>query len=116
MNTSYYFSKHINPETMNLVGISQSIPKILKGKIRIYQPLYPPWSLINAYKKGNITESQYEAEYAATVLKSLNPEKVYQELCYDAILLCWERPEEFCHRHLVSKWLSVNLRILIPEL
>ena len=116
MNTSYYFSKLINPATMNLIGISQSIPKYLKGKIRVYKPLCPPWSLVSASKNGEITELQYEEEYTSTILNNLDPEKVYQELGHDAVLLCWERPEKFCHRHIVSKWLSQHLKISITEL
>ncbi|HOQ82222.1 MAG TPA: hypothetical protein PLL89_04090 [bacterium] len=116
MNTSYYFSKIINPKTMNLVGISQSIPKYLKGKIRVYKPLCPPWSLVSASKNGEITEFQYEAEYTSTILNNLDPEKVYQELKHDAVLLCWEKPEKFCHRHIVARWLSQHLKISVTEL
>jgi len=115
MLTSYYFSKKIDL-TMNLVGISQSIPKYLKGKIRVYKPLCPPWSLISASKNGEITESQYEEAYTSIILNNLSPEKVYQELGHDAVLLCWEQSGKFCHRHIVAKWLSGNLGIKINEL
>jgi len=116
MNTSYYFSKLINPATMNLIGMSQSIPKYLKGKIRVYKPLCPPWSLVSASKNGEIKELQYEEKYISTILNNLDPEKVYQELGHDAVLLCWEQPEKFCHRHIVSKWLTMNLKISVTEL
>lgn len=116
MNTSYYFSKLINPETMNLVGISQSVPSFIKKKIRVYKPLCPPWSLIKAAKSKKISQSQYEKTYYELILNNLNPEKVYEELGHDAVLLCWEKPGEFCHRHIVSKWLSDNLNITIAEL
>jgi uncharacterized protein (DUF488 family) len=41
---------------------------------------------------------------------------VFNELGEDAILLCWESPEKFCHRHLVADWLSKKLDIKITEL
>jgi len=115
MFTSYYFSKKIDL-TMNLVGISQSVPRYLKGKIRIYKPLCPQWSLISAYKNKKITELQYEEEYSNTILNKLNPHQVYQELGSDAVLLCWEQPDKFCHRHIIPKWLSTQLGIVIAEL
>jgi len=52
----------------------QSIPKYLKGKIRVYKPLCPHWSLVSASKNGEITESQYEEEYISAILNNLNPE------------------------------------------
>ena len=52
----------------------------------------------------------YTRAYRETVLSKLNPHEVKCEL-YDiasrrnVCLLCYETPEKFCHRHLVSKWL-----------
>ncbi len=116
MNTSYYASKKIDPETMKLVGISQSVPPFMRKKIRVYKPLCPPWSLIKSYKEGKITIDQYKKEYYSTVLNKLNPKEVYEELGDDAVLLCWERPDKFCHRHIVAQWLSEHLNISITEL
>ena len=31
------------------------------------------------------------------------------------ILLCYEEPAEFCHRHLVAAWLKIILGITVPE-
>jgi hypothetical protein len=31
------------------------------------------------------------------------------------ILLCWETPEKFCHRHMVSEWLNNEMGMYVPE-
>lgn len=38
----------------------------------------------------------------------LNPNDILKELGEDAVLLCYEKPGDFCHRHLVSQWLNEN--------
>ena len=88
--------------TMNLVGISRSIPGYLKGRIKAYKPLCPPWQLISSYKDNKIDRLQYEEEYRNTVLNKLDPHQVYQDLGHDAVLLCWEQPDKFCHKHIAA--------------
>lgn len=55
----------------------------------------------------------YKERYRKTVLDVLNPRSVTKSLYelsdrYDVCLLCYEKPEKFCHRHLVSEWLNDN--------
>lgn len=50
------------------------------------------------------------------MLDKLNPEKVYNELGDDAILLCWEKSNTFCHRYIVAEWFYKNLQIEVEEL
>lgn len=45
------------------------------------------------------------------MLNKLDINDVYRDLQKlsngkDIVLLCYETPEKFCHRHLVSKWLT----------
>jgi uncharacterized protein (DUF488 family) len=49
-------------------------------------------------------------------LSKLDPQKVFSDLGQDAILLCWEKPGEDCHRRLVAEWLEGLLGIKVPEL
>ena len=48
-------------------------------------------------------------------MNKLNPREVYNELGEDAVILCWEAPDKFCHRHIVAEWLSYSLGIDIEE-
>jgi uncharacterized protein (DUF488 family) len=59
-------------------------------------------------------EATYRKEYQK-ILDSLDPAKVGKDLGPDAIMLCWERPGEFCHRRLVAEWLSKHLGQSVPE-
>lgn len=61
-------------------------------------------------------ENEYIENYQKEVLDKLNAKTVYEELGEDAVLLCWENTEKFCHRHLVAKWLENELGVEITEL
>jgi uncharacterized protein (DUF488 family) len=49
------------------------------------------------------------------VLGKLDPAKVLDDLGGGAILMCWEKPGEDCHRRLVAEWLEKHLSIKVPE-
>ena len=109
MNTSY-FAKY---KGENGVSIAQGTPIWFKG--RIYKPLCPPWSLINKYKSDGDKE-YYIRMYNEIVLANLDPIKVYNDLGPEAVLMCWEKSGDFCHRHIVAEWLEKNIGITIKEI
>lgn len=48
-------------------------------------------------------QRKYEEKYLQQ-LNKLNPAKIYNK--YDGkVLLCFEKSSEFCHRHILAKWL-----------
>jgi hypothetical protein len=106
MQTSNFARAGSHP---NAVAISQGIPKWYAG--RAYKALAPTWAMIGIKDNGKYTE-----EYFGKVLSKLSPQRVYEELGEDAILLCYEKPGVFCHRRLVAEWLEKNLGIKIPEM
>jgi uncharacterized protein (DUF488 family) len=60
-------------------------------------------------------EATYRVEYQK-ILDKLDPQKVFDELGENAILLCWEAPGKFCHRRLEAEWLAKHLGVKVPEL
>lgn len=86
------------------ISIAVSSPKDYKGTT--FSMLVPPSRLVWGYKQLTITTEQYIEEYNKQLSK-LNV-KIVGGLCQRVVLLCWERPESFCHRHLVSEWLNKN--------
>ena len=102
--TSYYAK---SGKDQDAVAISQGVPKWFKG--RVYKKLAPSWKMIK------LPDKQYREEYA-NLLSKLNAEEVYNELGSNAILLCYEKPGEFCHRRLVADWIQNELGIYVPEL
>lgn len=89
-------------EEPNAVSIARRHPDSFSGAE--YLKLAPSWELVNAYKRGQITTEEYTKIYQQ-VLSQLNPADVVAELGPNPILLCWEAPSKFCHRHLVADWL-----------
>ena len=87
----------------------------------VYLDLAPEKSLLKKYHKniGVIPEYEnvraYIIEYWNTVLSKLDSEKVYNDL-NNKILLCYEKSNEFCHRHVVAAWIEMLLEKEVPEI
>lgn len=110
MKTSNYWISGRNP---NAVSIAAKAPDWYKG--RQFKELAPKYSFFKKYKEDH-DEEFYTRQYYKEVLDKLDPQKVYDELGEDAILLCYEKPGKFCHRHLVSAWLNQKLGFNITEI
>lgn len=82
---------------------------------RIYGKLAPPKWLLYEFKKIG-DKTQYESAYRARVLSKLDARTVFGELGENAVLLCYERPDRFCHRHIVADWLHENLGVEVREI
>ena len=109
MNTSYYAKSSKSPDA---VSIALKTPTWYNGKE--YKKLAPKYWFLKKYKEDGNKEFYIE-QYQKEILNKLNPQEVYNELGENAILLCWESSEKFCHRHLVAKWLKKELNIEISE-
>ena len=117
--TGYYalLKKYLNSNLFP-IGISSTIPHYLKG-IKTYDLLKPDSYLIYNYKNKKINELQYINIYEKW-LENLNRENVVNDLLNMSngktpILLCYEKYDDFCHRHLVSEWLNKNVNISCIE-
>jgi hypothetical protein len=112
MKTSYFGNKTASSDP-GAVSIARWSPKWWGDKRR-YLSLAPSPSLLGRSKAGLPWQSYIE-EYKREVLGKLDPEKVYEDL-KDSIILCWEKPEENCHRHLVAEWIEKALGVKVIEL
>jgi uncharacterized protein (DUF488 family) len=110
MKTSYFAKSGKDPNAVSIVAYQ---PKWYHG--RHYEPLAPPWSIVRLYKNGDIDEEEYEFMYRRQILDNLDPKQVMKDLGNEAILLCYEPPNEFCHRHITAQWLMGHLDIMIEE-
>jgi hypothetical protein len=102
---------------MDLVSIAGLAPKDFKDKFpnyRRYESLVPPKQLVLDYKSTKITKKEYTRVYKEQIFK-LDPFNVYNDL-KDSIILCWEKPGQFCHRILVANWIFSNTGIKVEEL
>ena len=93
-------------ETISKQALAIWAPGTFKGST--YESLAPSRELKDAYRTEEITAKQFEEIYYETVLSKLDPLTVYNDL-KGKILCCWETRRQFCHRHLVIKWLKEEL-------
>ncbi len=71
---------------------------------RTYQKLAPPYSIIKMEGEA------FVRRYYSDVLDRLNVNEVVEEIdaiSHNPILLCYEKPEDLCHRQLVRDWLVI---------
>ena len=110
MYTSYYtgyFNTVGLPTYFHPVSISVSMPKVYNNCVEmIYKPLIPQWSMVKDFREKRLSETTYRERYFSLLdFRDLTPAKVSADLGDCAVLLCWENPKLFCHRHIVSKWM-----------
>lgn len=84
-----------------------------------------PKDILPRYKRGEINKEQYIEEYLE-FLKQLEKEcnldiyewylTIEKKENKEVVLLCYEKGEDFCHRHILSKYLENKHNIKIDEL
>lgn len=118
--TSYFANlRNIDLHKFKPISIARWQPRWLSNTLVVYA-LAPSVDLLKRTKAGQVTNEQYATEFSKQ-LSTLQPHAIYKLLediadGKDIVMLCYERPTEFCHRHIVAKWLSDNLHINISEL
>lgn len=106
--TSYYANIKNLPEDYTLISISGRISEDILNAIDIHdKALAPSWSIFKDYKETYDTEV-YEKRFVNEVLPNINLKhklKEWQEISGNDkfALLCYETPNDFCHRHIVAE-------------
>jgi len=115
--TSYFANLRKLPSTVYPVGISLYPPHWFTGET--YEKLSPSRELLLKYKSNNCTIPDYWDEYWSETLSKLDPVQVYNELqakgTPDVAILCFEAPDNFCHRFITSHWLTQSTGIAVRE-
>ena len=98
-----------------LVSIAGKTPDWFDGqRFKKLAPHYAWWKQWHDMFKSNLESREskrwYESMYFSTVLDNLDARETAQKLKelvgYKTVfLLCYEKPDKFCHRHLVERWL-----------
>ena len=117
--TSYFAKLNKIPKDLIPISICGKAPEWYDGVE--YKKLAPKWKFFQEWKE-NQDNDFYIEHFNKEVLSNLNQASVYNELeqivkdANGCVLICYEKPEEFCHRHLVADWLEVGLNIKVKEL
>lgn len=110
-----YFAKLKKYQEAGLVPVSIALktPDWYTGLE--YKRLAPTWSILSSWKYGDHKgdTEYYKTQYKKQVLDHICPTTAVSELleltkapAHKIILLCYEKPEDFCHRHLVADWIN----------
>lgn len=111
--TSYYANIPNIPQGYITVSIAGKCPSFYNGLE--YKKVAPKIQFFTEWKKNNDND-YYTHCYNEQVLNTLNATDVVQDIInlakeqnysnnLNIVLLCYEKPNEFCHRHLLSNWL-----------
>lgn len=102
--TSYYAKANKLDKNLKLISIARYSPRWMK--IDEYKALAPTKEILFQYKEyGDIRK--YIRAYKKDVLSKLSVDKVARDLD-GCVLMCYEKSSDFCHRHIVSKWLQIH--------
>lgn len=108
--TTYFANLGKLPADTVPISICGKAPDWYKGLQ--YKKLAPKWEFFQQWKRTHDNE-YYIDHYWEEVLKPLNAQQIVKELielakCPHIALVCYEKPTDFCHRHLVAGWLEHN--------
>ena len=108
--TTYFANLRNLPYDIAEVAICGQVPDWFKGPH--YKKLAPKYEFFKKWKE-NHDNHFYVERFNQEVLSKLDAKQVYDELTAltgntDIALVCYERPECFCHRHLVANWFREN--------
>ena len=104
--TSYFANIKKLPKDLKLVSIARGIPDWFTGSR--CEELDPSWDTVMMVKNNpsRITKVNYIKEYEKQLEKlDVN---TYASMFDGCVLLCYEKPGDFCHRQLVARWLKIN--------
>lgn len=123
--TSYFGKMRKFPENVFPVAICIFPPSWYRGAQ--YMWLAPTFEILTGWKIDRESDA-YTQRFNSEILGSLDADRVVTELQlllpdeikrkmqspvyrnpdYHIALMCFEKPDDFCHRHLVADWLRQN--------
>lgn len=113
--TSYFAKLRSLPDYIVPVSICGKAPEWYQGFQ--YKKLAPKYDFFMEWKR-NKDNNFYIKCFQEQVLDKLNPTDVILDLSKmvygynvgenDIALICYEKPSDFCHRHLVADWFNKN--------
>ena len=97
-----------------MIGIALYPPKWFTGLSNKY--VSPSWDILHNSK----SKEDYVQRFNSEILAHRDPKAFLSAIekmanGKDVALCCFEKPDDFCHRHLVAKWLNEKLGIQVEE-
>lgn len=114
--TSYFANWRNFPAEAFAVGITRFKPSYWQ-EINL-EILAPSENLLRDYRNKNIDDYMFKMRYLSELReRGLTPEIVREGLYnyskgFDVVLCCYEKPKDFCHRHILAEWLGEDVKEL----
>lgn len=109
--TSYFGNYKNFPAEGYIIGVTRWPP----GDVENCIDLAPSEKLLRQFKNKEIDEFIFKLKYI-NELNQLNKEKYrkylfdLEQVYHNIILCCYEKSNEFCHRHILAEWLNLNIK------
>lgn len=102
--TSYFSNRRNFPDNFEVFSIVQYAPKW--SKYRNIKDFAPSATLLRDYKRGDVTDKEYTIRYMLEMSR-IDIESILKSIKSDnVIFVCYEKPNEFCHRHILRNILK----------
>jgi len=102
--TSYFGKVKKLGSKYKYYSIARITPKWFDGERM--EDLAPSYNLLNAYKRG-MDEITFSRKYLGEINQILDMDVIRRiaDSKERIVLLCYERSEDFCHRHILAEFL-----------
>ncbi len=114
--TSYFgMARRFPKEKFIKTAVCYSVPR----GIGIWNSVVPDPDLVFGMKRGEITKEYYEQKYYEMLLS--RKEQIENNIPYlkngekDVVLLCYEKPDDWCHRHILARFLNEHFDLDVHE-
>lgn len=104
--TSYFGNWRNFPPGAKTIAITRWPPKYYQGEKELR--LAPSENLLTEYKCGNVSPELFTKLFQHYLNRLDKSEFLAAWGNQDVILLCYEKPNEFCHRHIVADWIGAT--------
>ena len=111
--TSYFANwQKLRAAGVVMISVAAIPPKWFTGQQLNHAA--PKWSPVH---ESNVA---FEWRYREETLRRINPSMFIESLerfsgGRDVALCCWEKPDSFCHRHILAEWLTKKTGVEIKE-
>ena len=111
-----YFGMLAKLEQEGIIPISIALWKPRWYEGLEYQKIAPKAFML----RGGYSQDEYEIFYKKYILDKISVEEVLKDLDAlsngkDVAVLCYEKPVDFCHRHLFANWVLQETGLVIQE-
>jgi len=113
-----YFAHVKSIDTDKIMPIAICGKAVPGWKYPEYKLLAPSWDIYDEYKNRGGTPERYTERFLKERLSVLDKESVLRNLTEladgkkEIALVCYEKPGDFCHRHIVADWLGQGIEEL----